>query len=100
MPPLVHQPAAEHLADLIDAVGELIAAILHMHARVAVGEIASVDVGDAGHDRAGPQVRQMARWMKTKSPMISSRPAIMPMPAMSTEPHGSAEMAGQPPEAS
>ena len=28
VPPLVDQPAAAHLADLVDAVGELIAAIL------------------------------------------------------------------------
>ena len=32
----VHDEAARHLADLVDAVGELIAAILDMHGGVGV----------------------------------------------------------------
>ena len=47
--PLVDQAAAPHLADFIDAVGELIAAILDVDLGVAERQIAAVDVSDAGH---------------------------------------------------
>jgi len=44
---LVDQLAAEYLAHLVDTVGELIAAILNMHLRVAVRDVAAVHIGDA-----------------------------------------------------
>jgi hypothetical protein len=44
---LVDQPAAPHLAYLVDPVGELVAAVLHMHARGTMRYVASVHVGDA-----------------------------------------------------
>ena len=44
---LVDQRAAPHLADFVDAVGELVAAILDMDHRVRVRQIAAVDIGDA-----------------------------------------------------
>ena len=47
--PLVDEAAVPHLADFIDAVGELIAAVLDMDRGVAHRQIAAVDVGDAGH---------------------------------------------------
>ncbi len=43
----VDQPAVADLADLIDAVGELIAAILDVDAGVARRQIAAVDIGNA-----------------------------------------------------
>ena len=46
---LVDQPPAAHLADFIDAVGELIAAVLDMDFGLAERQIAAVYVGDAGH---------------------------------------------------
>ena len=46
---LVDQAAAPHLADFVDAVGELVAAILDMDHGVAQRQIAAVDIGDAGH---------------------------------------------------
>ena len=46
---LVDQLAAPHLADFIDAVGELIAAILDVDARMRERQVAAVDIGDAGH---------------------------------------------------
>jgi len=47
---LVDQPATAHLADFIDAVGELIAAVLDVHRCRAMRQIAAVDEGDAGHE--------------------------------------------------
>ena len=44
---LVDQPAAPHLAHLVDAVGELVAAVLDMHGRRAMRHVASVHIGDA-----------------------------------------------------
>ena len=49
VPPLVDQAASPHLADFVDAVGELVAAILDMNRRVAMRQIASVHIGDARH---------------------------------------------------
>jgi hypothetical protein len=48
MPALVDQPPAPHLANFIDAVGELIATILDVDACRGEREIAAVDKGDAG----------------------------------------------------
>ena len=44
---LIDEVPCPHLAHFVDAVGELIAAILHMHARGAMRHIASVHIGDA-----------------------------------------------------
>jgi hypothetical protein len=44
---LVDQAPCPHLAHLIDAIGELIAAVLDMHARVAMRYIASIHISDA-----------------------------------------------------
>ena len=49
MAAFVDQPPAPHLADFVDAVGELIAAILDIHRSIAPRKIAAVDVGNAGH---------------------------------------------------
>ena len=49
MPFLVDQPAAEHGDDLVDPVGELVAAVLDMHRGAAMRLVAAVDVGDARH---------------------------------------------------
>src|SRR5262249_32626595 len=45
----VHHAARTDFADLVDAVGELIAAILDMHHRSMARQVAAVDVSDAGH---------------------------------------------------
>src|SRR5260370_34595591 len=50
---LVDQRAAADGDDLVDGIGELEAAILDMHARRTVRNIAPVDIGDAG-DRPSP----------------------------------------------
>ena len=50
MPGLVDEAAVEHFADLIDAVGELVAAIFDMDHRVLVRNVASVHIGDAAHE--------------------------------------------------
>jgi hypothetical protein len=47
MPGHVDDEAARDLADFVDAVGELVAAILHVHRRIAHGSVASIDIGDA-----------------------------------------------------
>jgi hypothetical protein len=44
---LVHQTAVDHGADFIDGIGELQTAVLDMHARFAVRQVTSVDVGNA-----------------------------------------------------
>jgi hypothetical protein len=41
--------AACHLADFVDAVRELVTAILHMYARVGMREIAAIHIGDTRH---------------------------------------------------
>ena len=48
---LVDQPAAAHLADLVDAVGKLVAPVLDVHHGVGVRQVAAVDVGDPRHRR-------------------------------------------------
>ncbi len=49
MPRLVDQPPALDLAHLVDRVGELEPAVLGVHGGLGVGQIAAVDVDDAGH---------------------------------------------------
>ena len=59
VPPLVDEPPSPHLADLIDPVGELVAAVLDMDDRVAMGPVAAVHIGNAGH-RIHPQRLELA----------------------------------------
>ena len=49
VPPLVNQPATAHLADFVDCVGELVAAILDVDLGIAKWQITAVDVGDPRH---------------------------------------------------
>jgi hypothetical protein len=49
MPSFVHQAAVAHLADLIDAIGELIAAILDMNGSLGIGGISPIDVHNPSH---------------------------------------------------
>jgi len=46
---LVDEAASPHLADFIDAVGKLVAAILDMDLGIAQREVAAVDVSNPGH---------------------------------------------------
>ena len=47
MTALIDEAPSPHLADLVDAVGELIAAVLDMDGGVAARHISAVDVSDA-----------------------------------------------------
>ena len=53
----VGESPAEDRPHLVDAVGELEAPILHMHARLGVRGVATVDIGDAAH---GPLLEKLA----------------------------------------
>ena len=55
VPRLVDEAAVAHLADLVDGVGELEAAVLDVDGGFGVRQIAAVDVDDAGH--GAPTVR-------------------------------------------
>ena len=46
---LIDHAAAPHLADLVDAVGELVAPVLDVHHGFAMRPVAAVHVGEAGH---------------------------------------------------
>ena len=46
---LVDEAPLAHLAHLVDAVGELVAAVLDVHARVAVRQVTAVHIGNARH---------------------------------------------------
>ena len=59
---LVDQAAAPHLADFVDAVGELVAAVLDMDAGVRERQIAAVDIGDAGHRCLTARLRASTRF--------------------------------------
>ena len=48
----VDQPACPHLADFVNAVSELVAAILDMNRGFAVRHIASVHISDARHGKS------------------------------------------------
>jgi hypothetical protein len=52
MAAFVYEAASAHLADLIDAIGELIAAIFDVDHRPAMGHVTTVDVGNPGHAAA------------------------------------------------
>ncbi len=60
MAALVDQVSGAHFAHFIDAIGELEAAILHMDGGVAMGHVAAVHIGNAGHD-GRTHLRQTAR---------------------------------------
>src|SRR6185437_11045542 len=47
--PLVDQTPAPYLANLVDAVGKLVAAVLDRDARFGVRQIAAVHICNAGH---------------------------------------------------
>jgi hypothetical protein len=51
---LIDKPAVAYLADLIDRVGELKAAVFHVDGGFGVRQIAAVDVDDAGHGALAP----------------------------------------------
>ena len=51
MTALVDQTPCPHLADFVDAVGELIAAVFDRDHGVGMRQIAAIDVGNARHDR-------------------------------------------------
>src|SRR5207253_2203069 len=46
---LVDEAPAEHLANLVDAVAELVAAVLHVDAGIGERVIAAVHIGDTAH---------------------------------------------------
>jgi hypothetical protein len=47
--PLIDEAPVPHLAYLINAIGELISAVLDVHRRLAQREVTAVDVGAARH---------------------------------------------------
>ena len=49
VPRHVHDEAARDFAYLVDAVGELIATVLDMHAGVGMGYIVTIHIGNARH---------------------------------------------------
>src|SRR3989304_4251877 len=59
MPPLVHEAAVPHLADFIDPVGELIAAILDVHLRRRVWNVAAVDIREPEHGGCSRSARPL-----------------------------------------
>ncbi len=55
MSALVNEARLPHLAHLVDAVGKLVAAVLHMDASVAMGPITAIHIGNSGHgDQSAP----------------------------------------------
>jgi len=80
----VDQPTLADLADLVDAVGELIAAVLDVDRRRRERTIAAVDIGDAGHQRAGCKDRSEG-WRVGGTavliPLPRRRPAVNRFPA-------------------
>ncbi len=52
MPLLIDEAPAHDCDHLVDAVGELEAAVLDMHRRLAMRQILAGDIGDAGHRSA------------------------------------------------
>jgi hypothetical protein len=46
---LVNQPTAPHLANFINPIGKLVAAILDVNFGVVERQITAIDVGNAGH---------------------------------------------------
>src|SRR5579863_3317089 len=75
---LVDETAAAHRDDLVNAVGELEAAILDMDASMTVRNIAAVDVGDTRHS-GGPERCVQASRFCSRSPLVSL-PLLAPLP--------------------
>ena len=83
----VSKPPAENGPDLVDAVGELVAAILDVDTGLAVRNETAVDVGDAAHQAstassalAPPKPRDLSlRWRADRSmPMKAAVREIFP----------------------
>ena len=53
VPPLVNQPAAPHLANFINPVGKLVAAILDVNFGAVERQITAIDVGNTGDELSG-----------------------------------------------
>jgi len=53
----VDDMAARHLADLIDAIGELVAPVLDMDAGLRMDDVAPVDIGNARHGHPQGNIR-------------------------------------------
>src|SRR5436309_9343298 len=68
MPLLVDEMPAHDGDHLIDAVAELIAAVLDMHRRLPVRQVLAGDIGDAGHRSARDQVPTLSGRSLPKTP--------------------------------
>src|SRR5207248_4587173 len=68
MPLLVDEMPAHDGDHLIDAVTELIAAVLDMHRRLPVRQVLAGDIGDAGHRSARDHVPTLSGRSLPKTP--------------------------------
>src|SRR4051812_46373817 len=68
MPLLVDEIPARDGDHLIDAVAELLAAVLDMHRRLPVRQVLAGDIGDAGHRSARDQVPTLSGRSLPKTP--------------------------------
>src|SRR5258705_6056973 len=68
MPLLVDEMPARHGDHLVDAVAELIAAILDVHGRLTVRQVLAGDIGDTGHRSARDQVPTLSGRSLPKTP--------------------------------
>src|SRR6266478_165020 len=68
MPLLVDEMPAHDGDHLIDAVAELIAAVLDMHRRLPVRQVLAGDIGDTGHRSARDQVPTLSGRSLPKTP--------------------------------
>ncbi|MOA47817.1 hypothetical protein D3C78_1704890 [compost metagenome] len=76
----IGQFAIEHRPDLIDAVGELEAAIFDMNRSAVVRLIGPVDVGDPGHQAPSPSSSSPPRAGETPSDFSLRCSADLSMP--------------------
>ena len=53
----VYDIAPRHLADFVDTVGELVAAVFDMDTGLGMGDVAPVDIGNARHGLPQGNVR-------------------------------------------
>src|SRR6266404_5667328 len=68
MPLLIDEMPANDGDHLVDAVAELIAAILDVHGRLTVRQVLAGDIGDAGHRSARDQVPTLSGRSLPKTP--------------------------------
>src|SRR5437763_6604078 len=68
MAPLIDEMPAHDGDHLIDAVAELVAAVLDMHRRLPVRQVLAGDIGDAGHRSARDQVPTLSGRSLPKTP--------------------------------